>query len=161
MEKNITARLLQGFELSSKDDFLASRKSLLVNSDIEIGLAAPRKSLTEYFYKNGDADELFFIYKRSGKLRTLVGNIDFEYGDYLVIPRGMIYQIDFDTEDNRILFAESHYPIYTPKRYRNWFGQLQERSPFCERVTIFHTASPFTISSQLLEESISHRQLDL
>jgi homogentisate 1,2-dioxygenase len=23
--------------------------------------------------------------------------------------------------------------VYTPKRYRNWFGQLLEHSPFCER----------------------------
>ncbi len=59
--------------------------------------------------------------------------IRFEYGDYLIIPRGTIYQIDFDTEENRILYAESYSPIYTPKRYRNWFGQLLEHSPFCER----------------------------
>ena len=69
----------------------------------------------------------------TGSLRTQLGNIPFEYGDYLIVPRGMIYQIDFDTEDNRILFAESFHPIYTPKRYRNWFGQLLEHSPFCER----------------------------
>ena len=24
-------------------------------------------------------------------------------------------------------------PVYTPKRYRNWFGQLLEHAPFCER----------------------------
>lgn len=133
VEKNITARLLQGFQVEPKDDFLESRTPLLVNSDIEIGLAAPRKSLTEYFYKNADADELLFIHRGTGTLRTFLGNIPFEYGDYLVIPRGMIYQIDFDTEDNRILFSESYHPIYTPKRYRNWFGQLLEHSPFCER----------------------------
>ncbi|HRQ31185.1 MAG TPA: homogentisate 1,2-dioxygenase, partial [Saprospiraceae bacterium] len=66
-------------------------------------------------------------------LRTIFGQIRFEYGDYLIIPRGTIYQIDFDTEENRILYAESYSPIYTPKRYRNWFGQLLEHSPFCER----------------------------
>ena len=108
-----------------------ARVPLLVNSDIHIGVAAPRKSLTEYFYKNADADEMLFIHKGTGTLRTLVGNIQFEYGDYLIIPRGMIYQIEFDTEDNRILYAESFQPIYTPKRYRNWFGQLLEHSPFC------------------------------
>ena len=62
-----------------------------------------------------------------------MGNIPFEYGDYLIIPRGMIYQIDFDTADNRLLYAESFHPIYTPKRYRNYFGQLLEHSPYCER----------------------------
>lgn len=133
VEKNLQARLLKGFQVAPKDDFLESREPLLVNKDIHIGLAAPRKSLRDYFYKNTDADELLFIHQGSGKLRTFLGNIDFEYGDYLLIPRGMIYQIDFDTPDNRILYAESFHPIYTPKRYRNWFGQLLEHSPFCER----------------------------
>jgi homogentisate 1,2-dioxygenase len=42
---------------------------------------------------------MIFIHKGKGKLRTMMGNIPFEYGDYLIIPRGMIYQIDFDTEE--------------------------------------------------------------
>lgn len=131
--KNMTARKLISFDVPPQDDFLDSRTILLANNDVHIGVAAPRKSLTEYFYKNVDADEMLFIHKGTGTLRTLVGNIQFEYGDYLIIPRGMIYQIEFDTADNRILFAESFHPIYTPKRYRNWFGQMLEHSPFCER----------------------------
>ncbi len=133
VEKNMTSRLLKGFDVKAKDDYLDSRETILVNSDVHVGLAAPKKSLRDYFYKNADADEMLFIHRGTGKLRTFLGNIDFEYGDYLIIPRGMIYQIDFDTEDNRILYAESFHPIYTPKRYRNWFGQLLEHSPFCER----------------------------
>ena len=133
VEKNMTARKLIGFQLEAKEDFLESREPILVNNDIHIGLAAPKTSMRDYFYKNADADEMLFIHRGSGTLRTLLGSIRFEYGDYLIIPRGMIYQIDFDTEDNRILYAESFHPIYTPKRYRNWFGQLLEHSPFCER----------------------------
>ncbi|MBC73113.1 homogentisate 1,2-dioxygenase [Flagellimonas marinaquae] len=133
VEKNITSRKFIGFDVAPKDDFLESREPLLVNNDVHVGLAAPRKSVTDYFYKNADADEMLFIHKGSGTLKTFLGNIPFEYGDYLIIPRGMIYQIEFDTEDNRILYAESFHPIYTPKRYRNWFGQLLEHSPFCER----------------------------
>ena len=105
----------------------------MCNNDIVIGCAAPRHSVTDYFYKNADADEMLFIHKGSGRLRTLMGSIPFEYGDYLIIPRGMIYQMEFDTEDNRLLYSESFHPIYTPKRYRNWFGQLSEHAPFCER----------------------------
>lgn len=133
VEKNMASRLLKGFDVLPKDDFLESREPMLVNSDIHIGLAAPRQSLRNYFYKNADADEMLFVHRGSGTLRTLLGNLRFEYGDYLIIPRGMIYQIDFDTTDNRLLYAESFHPIYTPKRYRNWFGQLLEHSPFCER----------------------------
>ncbi len=131
--KNIKSLLLKGFELQPEDDFLVARKAMLVNKDCTIGLAAPRKSLTEYFYKNADADELIFIHKGSGKLRTMMGNINFEYGDYLIIPRGMIYQIQFDSEENRLFYVESFAPFYTPKRYKNESGQHLEHSPFCER----------------------------
>ncbi len=103
--KNIKSLLLKGFELQPADDFLESRKDMLVNKDCIIGLAAPKKSLRNYFYKNADADEMIFIHKGSGKLRTMMGNIDFEYGDYLIIPRGMIYQIDFNSEDNRLFYV--------------------------------------------------------
>lgn len=133
VEKNIHARKFLGYDVAPKDDYLESRVPVLVNNDVHIGVAAPKQSLTDYFYKNADADEMIFIHKGTGTLRTLVGNIQFEYGDYLIVPRGMIYQIEFDTEDNRILYAESFHPIYTPKRYRNYFGQMLEHSPFCER----------------------------
>ena len=133
VDRSVRSRKLISFDVAAEDDYLDSRKTLMVNGDVHVGVAAPRKSLRSYFYKNADADEMLFIHKGTGTLRTFVGNIPFEYGDYLIIPRGMIYQIDFDTEDNRILYAESFHPIYTPKRYRNWFGQMLEHSPFCER----------------------------
>ncbi len=133
VDKNISARMLKGMNVSPKADFLESREILLYNNDVNIACAAPTESLTKYFYKNADADEVIFIHKGSGKLRTLVGNIPFSYGDYLVIPRGIIYQIEFDTADNRLFIVESFSPIVTPKRYRNDFGQLLEHSPFCER----------------------------
>ena len=131
--KNIKSLLLKGFEIKPEDDYLESRKPLLVNKDCTIGLAATKHSLHNYFYKNADADELIFIHKGKGKLRTMLGTIPFKYGDYLIIPRGMIYQIDFQTSENRLFYIESFSPIYTPKRYRNESGQLLEHSPFCER----------------------------
>ncbi|ALM08104.1 homogentisate 1,2-dioxygenase [Sediminicola sp. YIK13] len=133
VEHNIKSRLLKGFQVKPENDFLESRKIVLFNNDVHVGLAAPKKSMTDYFYKNTDADEMLFIHKGTGILKTMLGEIPFEYGDYIIIPRGMIYQITFDTEDNRLLIAESYHPIYTPKRYRNWFGQHLEHSPFCER----------------------------
>jgi homogentisate 1,2-dioxygenase len=132
-DKTLKSYSLKTFGVPAKDDFLESRIPLLLNNDVLIGVAAPKKSMKDYFYKNTDADELLFIHKGWGTLRTLLGNIPFEYGDYLVIPRGMIYQIDFNDDNNRILYLESFHPIYTPKRYRNHFGQMLEHSPFCER----------------------------
>lgn len=133
INNNIRPLLLQTFQVLPKDDYLESRTPLMFNNDCIIGVSAPKKSVTDYFFKNADADEMLFIHKGKGVLKTFMGEIPFEYGDYLIIPRGMIYQIHFDTKDNRILYLESYHPIYTPKRYRNSFGQLLEHSPFCER----------------------------
>lgn len=130
---NMQSYRLYGFDVAPEKDYLESRKIVLTNSDCHITLASPQNKTQDYFYKNTDSDELIFIHKGSGKLRTLLGNLDFSYGDYLLVPRGIIYKIDFDTEDNRLFIVESRRPIYTPKRYRNWFGQLLEHSPFCER----------------------------
>ncbi len=133
VQNNMRSMMLNGFSVKPVSDFLESRKSILFNDTCQINLAAPTSSLSDYFYKNTDSDEVLFVHKGSGKLKTFLGNIDFSYGDYLVIPRGVIYQIDFNDENNRLFIVESKSPIYTPKRYRNWFGQHLESSPYCER----------------------------
>lgn len=133
LEKDMQMRSLEGFKIQPAEDYIDSRVPVLVNNDCHIVLASPQKSLRDYFYKNADADEVIFIHEGSGVLRTQLGNIEFSYGDYLVVPRGMIYQIDFADENNRLFIVESFHPIYTPKRYRNHFGQLLEHSPYCER----------------------------
>jgi homogentisate 1,2-dioxygenase len=133
IQKNMLMRSFRGFDLKPAADYVESRVPVLVNSDVYLELAAPSESMKDYFYKNADADEIIFIHKGSGKLRTQMGNIDFAYGDYLVIPRGMIYQLEFNDENNRLFIIQSFHPVYTPKRYRNWFGQLLEHSPYCER----------------------------
>lgn len=132
IKKNLRPRSYLTFDTQPENDYVKSRKTFFINSDLAIGIASPIKS-TEYFFKNADADEMLFIHKGKGTLKTMYGNIPFEYGDYLIIPRGTIYQVKFETTDNKILFIESYSPISLPKRYRNEYGQLLEHSPFCER----------------------------
>ncbi|MEM6967709.1 MAG: homogentisate 1,2-dioxygenase, partial [Bacteroidota bacterium] len=132
-DKQLKHRSLRGFGVTPEDDYLKSRKPVLVNNDCKIVLAAPRKSTSDYYFKNADADEVIFIHEGSGVLKTMYGNLDFGYGDYLVVPRGTIYQLHFNTEENRLFIVESKSPITTPRRYRNKFGQLMEHSPYCER----------------------------
>ena len=132
-EKHLRHTSLLGFNIKPEDDYLKSRKPVLVNADLQISLAAPKKSMTDYFYKNSQADEVIFIHKGTGTLKTGFGKIKFSYGDYLVVPRGTIYQIEFDDENNRLFIIESYSPIRFPKRYQNQFGQLMEHAPFCER----------------------------
>ena len=86
----------------------------------------------DYFYRNGHHDECLFIHEGSGKLLTNFGNLELSPGDYAIIPRGVIWQIDVK-EKLEVLIIETNGPIKTPKRYRNNAGQLLEFSPFSER----------------------------
>lgn len=133
VEKNMKAYRLRGFDVPPTADYLESRVPVLTNKDCTITLAAPSGSMTNYFYKNAQNDEVVFVHEGSGILKTQFGDLAFGQGDYLVIPRGMIQQFHFDTAENRLFIVESSHPVYTPKRYRNWFGQLLEHSPYCER----------------------------
>lgn len=132
-EKHLKHTSLKGWQVQPKDDYLQSRQAVLVNDDLHIVLAAPRQSMTDYFYKNSQADEVVFVHQGSGVLKTGYGQIPFQYGDYILIPRGTIHQFHFDSPDNRLLIVESFSPVRTPKRYRNEHGQLMEHAPFCER----------------------------
>jgi homogentisate 1,2-dioxygenase len=115
VENGLDAMSFQGFQLAPENDYIKSRKVLFVNSSLQIGLAAPSAS-TPYFYKNADADEIIFVHEGSGRLLTMFGELRFQYGDYIVIPRGTVYQVVFDGEDNRWLFMESSDPVFTPKK---------------------------------------------
>lgn len=133
IENNLQHRSFLGFRVEPEDDYLKSRVPVLVNNDVHISLAAPGASMKEYFFKNSGADEVVFVHKGNGILRSMYGNIEFGYGDYLVIPRGIIYQIEFSSNDNRLFIVESFSPVRFPKRYMNRAGQLLEHAPFCER----------------------------
>lgn len=130
---NLQHRSFEGFNIQPEADYLKSRKIILFNNDCYISLAAPQKSVTDYFFKNSQADEMIFVHQGEGVLKTMYGNVSFSYGDYLIIPRGTSYQLHFNDENNRLLIVESFSPIRSPKRYRNNFGQLLEHSPYCER----------------------------
>ncbi len=133
VKNNMQMRGFKGFNINGKSDFLKSRVPILTNSDVTLHLSNPINSKADYFYKNVDADEVIFVHKGTGVLRTPMGKIEFKSGDYLIIPRGMIYKMDFNDDENRHFIIESNHPVYTPKKYRNWFGQLLEHSPYCER----------------------------
>lgn len=132
-EKHLRHFSLNGFSVRPQEDYLQSRKPILLNQDLQISLAAPKHSTTDYFYKNSQADELVFIHEGTGRLQTGYGKIPFQSGDYLVIPRGVIHQFQFDRAANRLFILESFGPLRTPARYRNAHGQLLEQAPYCER----------------------------
>lgn len=130
---NITPRCLQGFNVQPKDEYLESRVVLFGNNDVNVAVAAPKKSMTDYFFKNSEGDEIIFVHRGSGTMKSIYGELQFKYGDYIVVPRGTIYQMHFNDEDNRLLITQSYSPVTFPRRYTNNQGQLLEHSPFCER----------------------------
>ncbi|MCF8303864.1 MAG: homogentisate 1,2-dioxygenase [Bacteroidales bacterium] len=133
VEKNMQHRSLMGFKVRPEDDYLKSRKPVMINDDLHIHMASPKESMKDYFFKNSSADEMIFVHQGEGTLKTMYGKIDFAYGDHLSIPRGVPYQLEFKTNDNWLMIVESFSPIRFPEKYVNRAGQLMEHSPYCER----------------------------
>jgi homogentisate 1,2-dioxygenase len=132
-EKMLQHRSFEGFHIKPAKDYLESRIPVLVNTDCHIVLAAPQQGMNNYFYKNTDADEIIFVHEGSGKVLTQYGELPFSYGDYIILPRGTIYQIQFNDANNRLFIVESFTPLRFPKRYMSKYGQLMEHAPYCER----------------------------
>jgi len=115
------------------NDYLSARKVLLMNNDCSLAICSPKKRTMDYFYKNAEGDEVIFVHDGKGTLTSQFGKLDIRQGDYVVIPRTVIYKLDFELGPLRLLIIESASPVETVKRYRNQLGQLQEHSPYCER----------------------------
>ena len=118
-------------KLKTQGDSISSRIPLFFNDDIIISKAHVDISMSS-LYRNGFADEVLFIHDGKGDFQSNFGNITLHPGDYLVIPRGVIWKISVESKI-KMLVIESTAPIETPNRYRNKFGQLLEHSPYNER----------------------------
>lgn len=125
------ARHIQTQNIPNNGDIIYDRIPLLFNEDVIIHKAHINQSM-DNFYRNAHYDEVIYVQAGSGNLFTNFGQLSIKMGDYIIIPRGVIWQLTIDN-DMRCLVIESKSPIETPRRYRNNFGQLLEHSPFCER----------------------------
>ena len=61
------------------------------NDDVEISLCRPAESM-DYFFRNGEGDEVVFVHEGSGTVETIFGDVPYQDGDYVVIPRGTTYR---------------------------------------------------------------------
>lgn len=125
-------RHLKTNEFETKGDAVKGRQYLLGNDDLLIAVANPAKTM-DYYYRNGDGDEMLFIHKGTGKIETMFGTLPYREGDYINIPIGTIYRVVPNDGESKFLVVEANSQITTPRRYRNEYGQLLEHSPFCER----------------------------
>ena len=125
-------RLMNTWDLPPQGDEIAGRRLLMWNNDVEISLCRPVDSM-EYFFRNGEGDEVVFVHEGAGTLETIFGEVTYAQGDYVVIPRGTTYRFLPDGSPQRYLVFETPGLIETPKRYRNEYGQLMEHAPYYHR----------------------------
>jgi homogentisate 1,2-dioxygenase len=118
--------------LSTGPSLTLDRVPLLYNGDVAMAFVRPQAD-DDFFFRNASGDEVIYITEGAGVLETLLGEIDFRAGDYLVIPRGILYRARFTARPAQCLVIESRGYVRTPKRYRNEHGQLTENAPFSER----------------------------
>ncbi len=114
-------------------DPINGRVPLLANDDVILARCRPDQPQAE-LYRNADADEVIFVHRGQGHLRTMFGTLSFRPFDYLVIPRCTTYRLDFSGEDAAdLLVIEAVGDLGVPPRYLNPDGQLKLGAPFCER----------------------------
>ncbi len=53
---------------------MRGRRLLMFNDDVEIGLCRPDVE-QDYFYRNGEGDEVIFVHEGSGELETTFGTL--------------------------------------------------------------------------------------
>lgn len=119
-------------QLTQRGDAVADRIPLLFNSDVSMSIVRPTED-TSRFYRNAEGDEIVFVSEGDGVFESPFGSIDFNAGDYLVIPRGILHRYRFTSANRVLLIIESAGYVRPPKRYRNEYGQLTEASPYSER----------------------------
>lgn len=118
---------------STGHDIIESRVPMLFNKDVVMYLSKPENRSMDYYYKNGEADEVIFMHEGSGWLISQFGKLAIRQGDYVVVPRTVIYRLELDPGPVRMMVTECFGPVETVRRYRNEAGQLEEHSPYCER----------------------------
>lgn len=132
MDEALHHRHLRTNRMQPKGDAVSGRIPLMGNKDVIWFQCLIADQMSDY-YKNAEGDEMLFIHDGSGTMESMYGDIPFEPGDYIVIPRGTIYRLVFDQLPVRMIAVESHSPIDIPRRYKNELGQMLEHAPYHER----------------------------
>jgi homogentisate 1,2-dioxygenase len=119
-------------QLKTGPNPVTDRVPVLYNNDVALSVSSPQTDVP-FFYRNAQGDEVVYITEGEGVLETMLGELPFRSGDYLVIPRGILHRYRLTARQYRFLTIESSGYVRTPKRYRNEHGQLLESAPLCER----------------------------
>ena len=124
-------RMMHTKEIEPGGDEVTGRRLLMWNADVEISLCRPTEQM-DYFFRNGEGDEVIFVHEGSGVLETIFGELPYKEGDYVVVPRGTTYRFRPEGEQRYLIF-ETPGLIEIPRRYRNQYGQIIEGAPYYHR----------------------------
>ena len=67
-------RLMNTKGIEAEGDEVTGRRLLMWNADVEISICRPSGSM-EYFFRNGEGDEVIFVHEGSGTLETIFGDL--------------------------------------------------------------------------------------
>lgn len=87
---------------------------LLYNDDVALHWVMP--GTMDFFYRNADGDDVYYIHEGHGRLETTFGALDYAQGDYLVLPRGTTYRFLPREQPQRYLLIESAGEVTVPDR---------------------------------------------
>ncbi len=127
---------LKSAGLARKGDPYTGRVPLMFNADIGAYRCRPATAMDQGydFYRNGQSDDVIFVWAGGGWLESQYGRLRYKQDDYIVIPRGTIYRLvpdDIAKED--YLIIESTHPVRLPARYLHQEGQIRMGAPYSER----------------------------
>ena len=143
-------RHLQSWKFTAKGDPVSGRRVILGNADVEMSLCQPAEQMA-YHFKNAQGDECLYIHFGTGFVRSLFGTLAFKPHDFIVIPRGTIYSMEFDRladSDRPTDTTQTDMPygkfvcfeavngshVLPPARYvSKKTSQFLEDAPYCER----------------------------
>jgi homogentisate 1,2-dioxygenase len=125
-----TARPLRQRHFRTHRLAAADRIPLLFNDEVALHTWTPHKS---GFYRNAQADEVLFVSEGAGTLETQMGELPYQAGDFLVVPRGILHRLRMNPVRHRFLVIESRGAVRIPRGHRNGMGQLREDAPYGER----------------------------
>jgi homogentisate 1,2-dioxygenase len=110
-----------------------ARVPMLFNADVELSVHHPDAEDPVYF-ANGDGDDVHYVFRGTGTVRTLLGDLRYEPDDYIVIPKGILHRFLPDSGvEQYFVTIECKGGVGLPKQWRLETGQLRMDAPFCHR----------------------------
>jgi homogentisate 1,2-dioxygenase len=110
-----------------------ARHPMVFNEDVTLSILHPSEPDPVYFV-NGDSDDLMYVHRGSGVLRSNLGDVRFEAEDYVFVPKGVVHRfVPDEGVEQYWLSIECHGGLSLPRQWRNDVGQLRMDAPFCHR----------------------------